>query len=209
MAQEFSATRKIPWKDFELFKPFLEEDSCVLDLGCGNGRLSLFLRKLQIKSYTGLDYAPLLLDEAKRAFPDEKFVLADMTSPLPFNKKFDAIFAVASFHHVPPVAQLATLREWRKHLKPGGYLMMTNWNLHTPRFWIKWVKMLICPSYGFKGLLIPWRNEIDRYYFAFSKHRLNRLLKKSGFEVCFNSYVYKGIKSNIFSGSNVVTVAKI
>lgn len=206
IAEDFSQTRQFPWKDFDCFLPYYKAHFSVLDLGCGNGRLLQFLKKYGYKSYLGVDQSPSLLNYARKAYPKEKFLLKDMTKPL--KEKFDALFSIASFHHLSPDQQLSTLKQWKQALKPGGFLFMTNWNLHAPRFWPLWLRSLLCPSYGFRGLLIPWQNQLRRYYFAFSRRRLNRLLQKAGFKVLVNDYVRNGETAKLFTGKNILTIAR-
>ncbi len=208
IAPEFSDTRKFPWKDFELFKTYYNKNSEVLDLGCGNGRLLTFLKEEGYKSYTGLDQSKELLKQAKKTWPKENFVQADMSDPLPFKKKFDAIFAIASFHHLPAREQLDVLKHWKKHLKPGGMLFMTNWNLHQKKYLVPFLLSFIVPTYGARGVLVSWQNKVRRYYFAFTKKRLSRLLAQAGFENLFNDYVSDGKSASMWRGKNILTIAR-
>lgn len=64
--------------------------SC-LDVGCGSGDLSLFLRKRGMRRYVGIDiYAPSL-EKAKEKYPDEKFILGDILAG-DVKGKFDYVF---------------------------------------------------------------------------------------------------------------------
>lgn len=207
IAEDFSGTRQFPWKDFDLFLPYYEPDSSVLDLGCGNGRLLEFLKRHGFKKYLGVDQSAVLLKLAKKNHPKSRFLEADM-SEIELKDKFDGLFAIASFHHLPPHKQLAALKNWRKMLKKGGYLFMTNWNLHQVRYWPLWIRAWVWPSYGFRGLLVPWHNIAKRYYFAFTKGRLDRLLKKAGYHVILNEYVRNGEVSNVLNGKNILTIAR-
>ena len=196
IAEGFAETRQFPWKEFDNFLEYYREDFKVLDLGCGNGRLLRWLEKHGFGSYLGVDQSEKLLEIARREHPGQKFLSGDMTD-LDSDEKFDCIFAIASFHHVPPRLQEKTLKSWKKLLKPGGYIFMTNWNLWQPRFWPMLLRSLIIPVYGFRGLLIPWKGVVDRYYFAFTKRRLSRLLKRSSYKLIFQK-----------SGKNITTVAR-
>lgn len=62
-----------------------------LDVGCGTGDLSLFLRKRGAKEYLGVDiYAPSI-KKAQKKYPTETFLLADFLAA-PIRKKFDYAF---------------------------------------------------------------------------------------------------------------------
>jgi len=187
IAKEFSCSRSFPWKEFEDFLPYYKEDFEVLDLGCGNGRLFKFLEEKGVKTYVGVDNSSELLGLAKKQNPGAEFLLKDISEKLILNKKFDAIFAIASFHHLPKKDQLRALKNWKKLLKPGGYLFMTNWNLWQVRFFWSWLRAIFWPKYGFLGLQIPWKMQsgkvVKRFYYAFTARRLRKLLGKAGFKV--------------------------
>lgn len=207
IAEEFSDTRQTNWSEFQSFLPYLKADMMVLDLGCGNGRLLGFLRDKSLHSYIGVDQSEKLLEEARRhldAFADGmmgtakiRFVQADMLQLPDFGGRFDASFMIASFHHLPPKDQLKCLKQLKTHLKPGGLLFMTNWNLWSLRFWKAWLRNVLWPNYGFRGLLIPWKHRVKRYYYAFRPKQLCALLEKAGYTVEFEQ-----------KGRNFVTIAR-
>lgn len=193
IAKEFSDTRTHPWKEFNQFKAYLEDGQTVYDFGCGNGRLLSFLKEEGNFNYTGVDQSKALLEQARKQHPKAKFIEADISRELELDKA-DIIFAIASFHHIPPKDQANTLQNWRELLKEDGILIMTNWNLFQKRFWKAWLNFKR-PS--FFGLLIPWKNTVMRYYYAFTHRKLNRLLKKSGYQLI-----------HIECGMNILTIAK-
>ena len=182
IAEEFSRTRQGDWREFEVFGPYLKKGMKVLDLGCGNGRLVNFLKPWKV-NYTGFDQSDELVRLAKKAHEGVRFEVQDMASLLDVDEKWDVVFMVAAFHHLPRVEQAKVLQWVRSHLKKGGFLFMTNWNLFQMRFWKAWLKALLWPRFGFKGLLIPWNKGVQRYYYAFTPRELLGLLRRSGFEL--------------------------
>jgi ubiquinone/menaquinone biosynthesis C-methylase UbiE len=208
IAGDFSSTRQRQWKDFQRFYPYIKSKSSILDLGCGNGRLLLFLNELGFGSYLGVDQSEGLLKQARLQFPEMKFQESDMGKLKRGHQDKDIVFAIASFHHLPPADQLKALKTWRTHLKPGGVLMMTNWNLHQKKY-RKRILQSVLAGYGFRGCLVPWKNEISRYYYAFTLRRLNKLLKKAGYQVIENEYVSDGKSSSIFSAKNILSIATV
>lgn len=208
IAQSFSDTRQFPWKDFDVFLPFYRGDADVLDLGCGNGRLLKFLKKHGFKSYLGIDQVEELVEFAKDEHGESEFLVADISHLPDLDKKYDAIFAIASFHHIPPVLQKRTLKSWDEMLKPGGYLFMTNWNLWQSKFWPFLLRAFVWPNYGFRGVLIPWQDKVKRYYYAFTKRQIKKLLANAGFEVLVNDYMCNGETAKLLKAKNIVTVAK-
>ena len=195
IAAGFSISRTCDWPEFDEFLRFYKKDFTILDMGCGNGRLVNYLEKIGFTKYIGIDQSKELLKFAKESVGTRRGVLfleADISnlsdSFLKANAgKFGAIFAIASFHHLPPPLQEQTLRDWHKLLRPGGYLFMMNWNLFQWRFWKQWLRAIFWPRYGFFGLQIPWKGDpkkvVNRYYYAFTARRLRQLCSSTGFSV--------------------------
>lgn len=207
IAEDFSSTRRRQWKDFSRFTPYFDENSKLLDLGCGNGRLLLFLNEVKYAKYLGVDQSNGLLEQAKKQFPESKFKELDMAK-LPIGERdYDVVFAIASFHHLPPKDQLRTLKRWKSYIKPGGHLIMTNWNLHQKKYRHTLIKSPFT-GFGFRGCLISWKKQLDRYYYAFTLGRLKRILKKAGYRIVENEYVTDGKSSNICSAKNILTIAQ-
>lgn len=182
ISQEFSDSRQADWPVFERFIPYLKPETRVLDLGCGNGRLFSFLKRHDITQYWGVDSSEALIELARQAHPDARFEVAPMQS-FTSSEPFDVLIAVASFHHLPPNLHLETLKRWRSLLKPGGVLIMVNWNFYRWSFWRVWLSMVFRRRWGWKGLEIPWKNRVNRYYYAFTLSELSRLLNEAGFFV--------------------------
>lgn len=196
IAKAFAQTRQKDWREFELFLPYLQKEIRVLDLGCGNGRLVDFLKPFNVK-YEGWDQSEGLLKVARMAHPKATFKKEDMGNLPITKKKWDAIFMVASFHHLPPSDQTKALKWAHVHLQKDGLLLMTNWNLFQWRFWKAWLKNFFWPKFGFKGLEIPWNHGVKRYYYAFTPRELRSLLKRSSFEILREQ-----------NGRNFVTIAR-
>jgi len=200
IASEFSDTRRFPWKEFDAFLPYYRSDFSVLDLGCGNGRLLTFLEKYGYSDYLGVDQAGALLDLARQAWPKADFLEADMAE-LNLKQRFDALFAIASFHHLPPEDRLATLKMWRTFLKPGGVLFMTNWNLYQRRFWPLWWRAFLSRvSPWASGLPILWKGQQERTYFPLTGRELKKLLRQAGFTVLE--------QSSCLRGANLITIVQ-
>jgi trans-aconitate 2-methyltransferase len=103
----------------------LRGDECVLDAGCGTGKLTrLLLENLPRGRVIGLDLSRNMVFHAQQNMaPDfglrAGFVAADLLA-LPFNNSFDGIFSTASFHWVLDHDSL--FRGLYAALKPGGWL---------------------------------------------------------------------------------------
>jgi len=138
LALVFSQTRQHSWPDFKVFEPYLTEQTQklgrtlnILDIGCGNGRLTTFLDDY-INSYTGVDISSDLLQLAQKKYPSHTFICEDLLNldkSFQAGQKFDAIFMIASLNHIPKEFQMQAMANISNLLNPNGILYMTNWNL--------------------------------------------------------------------------------
>lgn len=112
--------------DWFLAESGLQEGGHILDVGCGPGQ---FARYFYDKGYrvTALDVSPEMIKLAKEMNGNRSitYVQEDMRRTSFSNGSFDAVFSCASFLHVLPQDVPATLREWRRILKPKGILFVS------------------------------------------------------------------------------------
>lgn len=104
---------------YEKLFPSLENNSSVLDLGCGSGRSLGYLRDKNSDAF-GLDYSIEMLRRAKSYGP---VVRADFRA-LPFGKsKFDLVYSRVAISYVPNWDQ--ALIETERVLSSGGYFLVS------------------------------------------------------------------------------------
>jgi len=114
----FSAERELPFWDLAaLIDPV--PGPVVVDLGCGDGRLTAALhRRLGAARTLGLDSSPEMLAAAhEHAGGGIGFEAGDLSR---WEGRADVVFANASLHWVPDHPQV--LRRWSQALPPGGQL---------------------------------------------------------------------------------------
>ncbi len=66
---------------------FLTDDKSVLEVGCGTGEL---IGKIKGKEKIGIDFSELMIENAKKQFPDVEFYTMEAEN-LKFDRKFDVI----------------------------------------------------------------------------------------------------------------------
>jgi len=100
--------------------PVLPEGSCVLELGCGDGKTLSALHGGG--NIVALDVSREALHLARRARADAHFILAD-ASRLPLREKsFDTVFAFHVAGHLLAADRQALAAEAARMLVPGGQL---------------------------------------------------------------------------------------
>ena len=123
--------RAIHWTQAAALRPFLKPapGTSVLDVGCGVGRWSRRLAAAGAR-VTGVDISATMLAEARRRAADAglaescRFVQADL-STLDLDRRFDQILGVTVLQHIlRPVALIEAIRRLRRHLAPGGELVL-------------------------------------------------------------------------------------
>ena len=93
----------------------------ALDLGCGDGRLTV---ELDVAELTAADVSAVALDRARARLPGARLVELEPDAPLPFDDgAFDLVLCAETVEHVRDVQLL--LSEVRRVLRPGGTLALT------------------------------------------------------------------------------------
>ena len=106
----------------------LRGDEHILDLGCGDGKITAELaRAVPRGSVTGVDASAEMIAFARKTFPaaeisNLKFEIADARG-IRFKEKFDLVFSNAALHWVDD--HEAILRGAASVLKPGGRLVVS------------------------------------------------------------------------------------
>lgn len=129
-ADSYGEDRISPWLRFYQSKSIslldLTEKSTFLDVGCGTGWA---VREVagRCRSTCGIDISPKMIEKAKRQATlgeDVEFKVANAEA-IPYSDEyFDAVLCTFSFHHYKD--PVASLREIKRVLKPGGRFVLTD-----------------------------------------------------------------------------------
>ncbi|OGY87682.1 MAG: hypothetical protein A2233_01915 [Candidatus Kerfeldbacteria bacterium RIFOXYA2_FULL_38_24] len=217
IAGHFSDTRSHQWYEVSrLLNKYIKSKQKVLDLGCGNGRVAQLVTEIKA-DYIGLDVSKKLIALAQNLHPAQTFVVANMMHTPFADNSFDHTLLIASLHHLPSAKfRLQTLQEAKRLTKPGGYIIMTNWNLHQWRFFISRTKANLKKIIGnsdldWNDLLIPWKDQqrqllARRYYHGFTKQEIKKLAKKAQLFLYDQYFETRGIHCSRRHGQNLVSV---
>ncbi|EKD48052.1 MAG: methyltransferase type 11 [uncultured bacterium] len=183
IAEDFDATRRKDWKDFEVFDQYL--GGKILDIGCGNGRLKDHIGDRG--EYFGCDNNNKFVEIARKRGGD--FKVGDfLRLPYP-DDYFDLVLSVAAFHHIPPGKfQQKALREVARVMKPGSKGIFMVWNLWQKRYFKVFLKAVLRFALSFGknspcAFFVPWGEKVERYYHAFTRRQLKKVFKKAGFKI--------------------------
>ena len=102
----------------DLFEMIDGEGLSVLDLGCGDGKLTKTLNDLGF-IVEGMEASKDMLEIAKSNYPEIKFFLSDATD-FAINEKYDVVFSNAVFHWIDSDKQSKMLQNVYNALKKNG-----------------------------------------------------------------------------------------
>lgn len=177
IAKYFSVTRVFTWKWTDNFINKLSDNSLILDIGCGNGRNTLY------KNHTifGMDLSIEQL-KMKSQINKKNDIQANMLN-IPFkNNLFDSIICIASFHHLKTTDEREKcLKEIKRILKPNGKILLSVWSFYQPKKTKRNFN-----NYG--DNIVNWNTNkkdinnnfiiIPRYYYIFKFDEIKNLLEK-------------------------------
>ncbi|MBN2472570.1 MAG: class I SAM-dependent methyltransferase [Anaerolineae bacterium] len=165
-AAEFDRTRGQPWPGWvQLWEhlpiPAPEGVFSALDVGCGNGRLGVFLaEQLPVGvtlDYHGLDTDPALLARAAEALNREGIAARleqriqlerrDIITHPPESGAYDLVALFGVLHHIPGAARRrALVRALAERVAPGGVLAFACWRFY---------------EYArFRARIVPWPDDL-------------------------------------------------
>ncbi|MDT9200733.1 methyltransferase domain-containing protein [Limnospira fusiformis KN01] len=121
----------------------LQTGTTVLDVGCGIGGSSRILARDYGFAVTGITISPGQVKRAQELTPTDlnaRFQVDDALALSFPDASFDVVWSIEAGPHMPDKAQYA--REMMRVLKPGGVLVVADWNQRDSRqqplnFWEK------------------------------------------------------------------------
>jgi SAM-dependent methyltransferase len=95
----------------------------VLDLGCGPGHITDYLRSLGADA-TGIDMVPEFIAHARAAHPSGSYQLGSFENLAVADHSVAGILAWGSLIHLPPQDLDGVLAEFRRAMSPAGTLVV-------------------------------------------------------------------------------------
>ena len=122
-----SSQAQLGWARELIDKLALRGDESVLDIGCGDGKVTAEIaRRVPRGGVTGIDSSEDMVRRARETWPPARFPglvfsLADARS-LAFDARFDVVFSNATLHWVKD--HHPVLRGIARSLRPGGRMLL-------------------------------------------------------------------------------------
>jgi trans-aconitate methyltransferase len=110
------------WASEVLVKLNLNGDEQILDIGCGDGKITAAVAQSVPRGrVVGLDSSPEMIEFARRSFPKLHCQLGDARE-MGFHEEFDWVISFASLHWV--IDHHPVLAGIRRALRPGGRVLL-------------------------------------------------------------------------------------
>jgi len=170
---EFIYGRYQMFEEIDTILSKLPKGAKVLDLGCGTGHFSSYIKTLGY-DVTGLDPSTKMLDYSRQNFPDITFV-EGYSNTLPFEANtFDLIISIEVLRYLDTKIVKESYEDIYRTLKPGGKIFITHVNtLATEGYFL---------FYHLKKVLHALKGtEYHNAYFT-SANKEERILKQIGFK---------------------------
>lgn len=200
IATDFDNTRKKHlWPELVKLASMVRDGDKVLDIGCGNGRLTGAFNDKKI-NYLGVDSSEKLIAAAKRnqelGIKNQEFSVGNILElDKILEKDFDYVFCVAVLHHLPgDDLRVAALEQMKNKIKADGKIIITVWSLWRQKKFSKLIykfalaKILGRNKMDFGDILFDWKNNLAepvsrRYYHAFTGNGLKNIIKQAGLKL--------------------------
>lgn len=162
------------WAKELLKKIVINKDDSILDIGCGDGKITNLLSNLTSSTVTGIDFSEDMIRLAKVSYEKPIFTKMD-AQKMNFIDEFDIVFSNAALHWIEK--HETVLYGIYSGLKSQGKILLQMGGEGNASMIFKALENLKI-EYGeyFKDFVFPYSFHSDSYYL--------KLLKKVGFVEC-------------------------
>lgn len=129
----FRTSTKLPIDEHEVLHALSWKNKTVLDVGCGTGLMADVIAKAGAKKVVGIDFSPDAIATAKKehARPNLDYRVEDIKK---HKDRYDIVISLGTLEHMD--TPLEILKLIKKHLNPGGTIVITSPNWSNPRGYI-------------------------------------------------------------------------
>ncbi len=165
---------------------FVKEKAKCLDLGCGTGRTTYFLKKKGL-NVLGTDIVPAMIKAAKKLYPGIKFKVVNAVNLSEFkDESFDyVLFSCIGLDYIfPESKRRRCLKEVYRVLKKGGVFAFSTSNSFCLPYYSEMIKMKL---YNLSKLNIfstykwAFEGKSRSYVHYINPFKQRKVLKKIGF----------------------------
>ena len=190
-------TRERTFKTALISQAGFESGHRVLDLACGTGTMSIWIKKAQPETdVLGIDGDPDILSIARRKADRAGVSISFQTAmsyklPLP-DAHFDRMVSSLFFHHLSSDDKVRTAKEIYRVLKPGGQLHVADWG----RAENLAMRALVLPVQILDGFANTRDNVSGKLVGVFEDAGLVNVLERRVFRTMFGTMaLYSALKS--------------
>ncbi len=115
----------------------LSDNSYLIDVGCGSGRLAIPAAEMRNLRYLGTDIVPALVNFARQNAnrPDWSFKVVENLRIPEADGQADFVCFFSVFTHLLHEQSYIYLEESKRVLKPGGKIVLSFLEFHSPSHW--------------------------------------------------------------------------
>jgi SAM-dependent methyltransferase len=106
----------------------ITDSTNILEIGCGVGYWTEFLKSLGAKKYTGNDIADVSISKLRQMYPEYSFIHGDISEVQLFPNEYDLAIVIDVTQHITNDNKfIAALKNIWRSLKPDAHLLVTLW----------------------------------------------------------------------------------
>lgn len=158
---------------------YLPSQGSILDVGCGPGQKTQYLVSKGFE-VVGADFSEKMVELAKEANPNIRFLVKNIKEPLGMNLSFDGVFAQAVLLHIPKQEIVKVMGNILEPLKSNGYIYIS---VKQRRENAPEEEMVKESDYGY---------EYERFFSYFTLREIKKYLTDAGTEVVYEKVVLNG-----------------
>ena len=126
----FKTKTKLPIDEHEVLHALNWENKTVLDVGCGTGLMADVIAKAGAKRVVAIDFSPDAIKTAQEAHKHPN-LLYKVENVKKHKDLYDIVISLGTLEHMDKPFEI--LKLLKKHLNPGGTILITSPNWSNPR----------------------------------------------------------------------------